>query len=446
MGKSTITQVTTLLNSEKVKERQEGLAALDQFFKRDQDIQHFDSGLKGKGWPVLFQAIFSSLSVERKLHLKTSKGSATALNRLTHGVNTLRSLCERASPYLKYNSVKLVIGYALSLMRGSNDLIDKIALNCVKIIRCLLRHTPHLDHMRDELWLPVLTRAFNVVLGDRLSTSLDEDELASSNNGSDEDELAEDSDLTLSPGPSPAKRKREISGRSTMPRTFSQIPPERDRSLVDVQIEFTSLIAMLLRSSSAPFHLKKYSDLPPVILKRLERFLQLHPHDTSMHYDYLQALLAVLSRSAVNHRLAVVGFALNAWDGLTSLWGSKNKTIKETLTCVFKMLLPFITATHSPAHKPPLGNPARCVGQLWALLDGESDTRWQMEFLNLSSLRLELNEDAGRFRRQPYAASTFRAGWHFDAGQALAWLTLELQADCVATVRTWQYPLSDQLC
>jgi ataxia telangiectasia mutated family protein len=50
-------------------------------------------------------------------------------------------------------------------------------------------------------------------------------------------------------------------------------------------------------------------------------------------------------------------------------------------------------------------------------------------------LRLEvLPSDAEECERGVFVAHTFRAGWHFDSSQALAWALMELQADCAEKV------------
>lgn len=437
MSKSTLSQSLDLLRSDKVKERQEGFASLEDYFQRLHLVQRFDSEGDGKAWIVVFQAIFEAVSKERYTYLNSAKGALTALNRLAHGVGILRSLCERAAPHLKSKPTKLLLMHALTMMRDGNELMPKVTLDYVKIIRCLLRFPPHLEHLRGDTWLSILARAFNVILGDELKTQLS-DNYNSEHEVDIPDEgdsiLEDDTAATSASGGPSTKRKRAAPAPRTASRHSVHTHPERDRSLIEVQIEFTSLIAMLLTSSSAPFHLKDHSYLPSATFGRLARFISLYLNDTSLHYDYLQAVLAALSRLAVNNKHVVTSFAVNAWDDLTSLWGSKNKVIKESLINVFKILFPFLTAARNVEDIQSGSSFARKLGQLWTLLDGASDVRWHQEILNIDALRLELLDDVANSYRQPFVAGTFRAGWHFDAAHALAWSALELQADCAAEV------------
>lgn len=436
MGKATVNQILTLLRSDKIKDRQEAITSLEDYFRLDKTVLSWDTKGDGKAWIVVFQAVFEALAKERHTYLKNAKGSATALNRLASGVTLLRSLCERAVSRLNSKVTKPLLTHALTMMRHGRELIPKIALDYVKIIRCLFCWAPHLAHLRSDMWIFILTRAFNVVLGDDLKTDLDE---GAELEREEDSEMAEDSMLEDDAAPSPstentaAKRKRQIISR-TSTLAFRETASDRDRSLIEVQIEFTSIIAILLKSSSAPFHLPQYSYLPSAIFHRLARFISLYPGDTSLHHDYLLGVLAALSQLAVNNKDAVVSFAFNAWDGLIGLWGSKNKGIKEALVNVLKMVFPFLTAKQDPDSGRTSGGYARQVGQLWSLLDGESDTRWSMENLNLESVRFELSDNSRRGYRKPFVANTLRAGWHFGPGQALAWTTLELQADCIAKV------------
>jgi len=63
------------------------------------------------------------------------------------------------------------------------------------------------------------------------------------------------------------------------------------------------------------------------------------------------------------------------------------------------------------------------------------------ERLTLDALRFELLDpaDSGGLdgASGAFVAQTFRAGWDFNAGQALSWAILELKADCAGKV--WLY-------
>jgi ataxia telangiectasia mutated family protein len=100
------------------------------------------------------------------------------------------------------------------------------------------------------------------------------------------------------------------------------------------------------------------------------------------------------------------------------------------------VLLPYLT-TDQEGHSAGF-HWSDGVQRLWHLLEGEAESRWGIDRLSLDSLRLETaterNDNRTMHEPAAYVAQTYRAGWHFDAGQALAWAVLELQASCAEKV------------
>jgi ataxia telangiectasia mutated family protein len=303
---------------------------------------------------------------------------------------------------------------------------------------------------------------WNIVLGDPVRMNLeddDEDERAerAESLGVDDDdmymdeELDEDEDepmpststqsLKRRRGPSAtpgASSKSQAKSRSrSQPQKRSSQPPSLE------QIECTSLLAILLRFPSAPLLSPTTPYLASSILRRLYRFIEIYPTDTSMHHDYILSVSATLSHLSLNKKQDITKFARGAWDGLVGLWGTKNKRMKEGLVGVLRALFPFYTATdneHSSGGSNGLSSKFDCsdgISRLWILLDGEAESRWGVDGLSLDSLRLEVASAAEGDRedeRGAFAKDTFRAGWHFDAEQAMVWAILDLQADCADKV------------
>ncbi|KAI9509667.1 hypothetical protein F5148DRAFT_1185674, partial [Russula earlei] len=169
------------------------------------------------------------------------------------------------------------------------------------------------------------------------------------------------------------------------------------------------------------------------MLDRLSRFFQLFPTDTSLHPDFIVILSATLSHLALNKRDAVTRFAKRSWDGLLGIWGTKNKTTKESLIVVLRILFPFYTDRCPEAGLASLDfSYLEGVSRLWHLLDGEAESRWGVDGLSLNSLRLSRtgNQPCSASKTGAFVARTFQYGWNFDANQAMTWTILELQADC----------------
>jgi hypothetical protein len=114
--------------------------------------------------------------------------------------------------------------------------------------------------------------------------------------------------------------------------------------------------------------------------------------------------------------------------------------MKESLMAVLRVLFPFLIAP-SNTERAPSFDCADALGRLWQLLDGEAESRWGADRLILDALRLELLDlnDPGSHNssERAFVARTFRAGWDFNAGQALSWAILELKADCAGQV--WMF-------
>ena len=110
--------------------------------------------------------------------------------------------------------------------------------------------------------------------------------------------------------------------------------------------------------------------------------------------------------------------------------------MKEGIIIVLRILFPFVISDNDLSEPNDTQfDCAESIGRLWYLLNGEAESRWGVDCLSLDCLRLELIKSDGRSDETvPFVASTFRSGWSFDEGQALAWAILELQADCANKV------------
>ncbi|EIW79348.1 hypothetical protein CONPUDRAFT_74806 [Coniophora puteana RWD-64-598 SS2] len=409
------------LKSDKVKERQEGISSIRNVFTRDHAVDNLDDTQDGRAWLVVFQAIFTNVLKEKEATAKKS-GAAPALRRLDDAVSCLRWLTLRSVHLLNKKVIKPLMAHLLQMMVDKGELNGHVCLDYLKIIRCVLSWTPHLENLEESTWIDLVKMAFNVVLGDPLRRKLDEclddggeidamdvdDSMYQNDSGVDEEEGA----LTASS----RKRRRDASatpGPSSKRLHSSKTGPTASLE----QIEFTSLLVILLRSPSAPLVASQYPYMPSAILVRMRRFLEKFPGDTSLHHDYLIALQAVLSHYALNQTDEVKRFAQDSWDGLVGLWGTKNKQLKEFLL--------------DTGGGPPSAWSDR-IYRLWHLLNGEADIRWGVDNLLLECIRLEVSTlNKGKNNTEPFICRTFRAGWHFDASQAMAWAVLELQADCV---------------
>lgn len=286
---------------------------------------------------------------------------------------------------------------------------------------------------------------WNVVLGDPMRKSLEEEgeeggsESAVIDEEDDDDCMfVDDPEEGGKPSSSTQSFKRRRAPSATLRPTPSTSKGHMQSRLVPPpsleQIEFSTLLSQLLRFQSAPLLSPNSPHLAAAILQRQRRFVDQYPTDTSMHHDYILGLSSTLSHLSLNKKQDVIAFARGAWDGLVGLWGTKNKRMKEALVCVLRILFPFYTVSEIDPISLPNFNCSDGLSRLWHFLHGEAESRWGVDGLALDSLRLELVSDRTGMPSSAFVRNVFRAGWHFDEGQALTWAILELHADCTYKV------------
>ena len=458
------------LKSEKVTERQQGYSALRATFDRQSVILHFDDGGDGKAWLTIFQALFEAFAKELKSCIAKTAGvfptgpttrESTAIRRLGEVASLVRWLTERSLTRLNYRVLKSLLLHLTHALVHRGELLPPVALPYAKTIKSILTYKPHLHNIRDPVWHDLLALAFNVVVGvvpkRTLFQHLGSDDSDGMDVDSDEEvgmgEGGTHSSAESTAGPSTPGSKRPRQGslprrtafrRGTMPRSSQPVSLE--------QIEFMSIIAILLRSPTAPIldepvakddeareaQLKRKEEdphmFPRLLMNYFSHFLRIYTGDTSLHHDYLIGLSAALSHFTLNCRQVVSVFANDSWHPLVNMWGTKNQRMKEDLVVVFRLLFPLLTA--EPLEGEASVDPTGALASLWSALDGEAQSRWGVHSLSLECLQLRLLHEDRESDKGAFIADTFQYGWHFDGDQALSWATLELQADCAEKVES----------
>ncbi|KZP09916.1 hypothetical protein FIBSPDRAFT_922456 [Athelia psychrophila] len=459
---SNLDKVIRLLKSEKIKERGEGLASLRTVFARDAAVASLDHAGNGKAWLLVFQALFGCVLNEKAALTKTTKAghsikitpSAAASRRLGDAAATVRWLTERSVHLLNKKVTTSLIAHLRQVVINHGELLAPVALDYVKALRCVAGWTPHLEHMSEDDWVDIVQLAWNIVLGDPIRQTLDDGEGVeleeSPDRDVDDDDMYMDDESDGDEGETTSnqsrKRRRAPSATprpSSSKHTFKSTQQASQRKASHShapsleQIECTALLATMLRFPGAPWLSHKYPLLASSLLRRFRRFLEIYPSDTSMHHDYVLSLAAALSQLSLNKKQDVTAFAQVAWNGLVGLWGTKNKRMKEGLVGVLHVLLPFYISNAGFASSTAVGfDCSEGIGRLFHLLSGEAESRWGIDGLSLDAIRLEIVASGKHEQRHQgaFQKSTFRAGWNFDATQALSWVMLQLQADCAYTL------------
>jgi ataxia telangiectasia mutated family protein len=452
------------LGSDKVKDRQEGLAAIREVFSQDRAVENFaieNGTVRHENFMLVFQALFRVVGKEKDLATRSttvkSVSTTAALRRLADAANTLRWLIDRTVSYMNGKVATICTKHLVKFLQESEKIFDTVALDYSKALRSILAYNPHLDYLNEDTWLNIVSLSFNIILGDPIQKRLlGEDEMEVANE-IDSDMYAEDTaEEESDQNPATSKGKKRSRRDNTpmpilSPHKSQKMARKKRHVVVSVsleQVEFTSVLRLLLSAPNAPLlpaesvqevegERETDRDVGWAVLQRLQRFLEMYSADSSLLRDYIAILSSVLEHLLYNKVVAVQAFARATWDSLISLWSTKDKTMKEGLLIVFKQLFPFVTCPPISEQKLPSLDLAEGIGRLWHLLDSEAENRWGVDGLSLDALRLEIFRDEANPRNLEggFVAKTFQAGWNFDAGQALSWAILQLQADCAATVR-----------
>jgi serine-protein kinase ATM len=443
--KKNLSDVLGKLSSAKVKERQEGVAGIRIAFERDSAIDRFDQVGDGKAWLVVFQHLFTVVVNEKSNCLKkTTKNvgtGAAAERRLSEAASVVRWLIERCVQRLGRKPLQAILRHLMQTSVYNGELYSLVALDYLKAIRAIISYAPHLEHLDPDTWTQLVEMAWNVVLDDPVRKSFNDDELLADDELDElDDEMDEDEDEVEEALSSAKKRRRrEASGTPQPPSRSTPFSP-RSQPVSLEKIECAGLLSILLQLPSAPILSKEAEGMNPLatqILDRHLRFIRMYSADTSLHQDFILSLSATLSHLALNKRDAVTNFARQAWDGLLSLWKSRNKNIKEHLLVVLRTLFPFYTSRDPSNSLANQFDYTDGLATLWSILDGELDQRRGFEGLSLDCLRLQLSQSLsqpGPSTNGPFIARTFQRGWNFDNMQAFAWSILELKADCASKV------------
>ncbi|THU87972.1 hypothetical protein K435DRAFT_730265 [Dendrothele bispora CBS 962.96] len=441
MGK--IDDIEALLRHDKITQRKEGVNQIRTYFNRDQNVQrHAQSD--PKRWLTTFQALFVNAGTEKREYY-SKKQSATVQKRLSEVANTIRWLVEQAVTLLNRGTVRSIREHIYSMLTHHGELVQPLVLDYVKALKTLMAYSPHLESTEGEAWKDLVEICFNAILKDPFSTGLEVEEddedhpyrtkrNVSTYTGESErdveDSVGDEDDDDEEMSSTRKRRRRERTPRFPMPSQASYATHQRRSNTsiaVDAeQVAFMDLLCTLVKAKISPILEDKVTC---GILRRLSRFLELYPGDTSLHYDFLQVVMTVLDHVSLNHKMEVVKFAQDSWHNLLGLWSTKNKRLKEGLVCILRVLFPFLVVDEdegSPSHR------VEDIRDLWKLLIDEVDNKRGIDPLSMDSLRLELLESMVDIKdgESAFIAKTFRAGARFDPTQALTWAVLELQADC----------------
>lgn len=439
MSSPNLREVIRLLRSEKVKERQEGLVKIRETFQRPHALRSIDhSNRRDESWLSVFQALFACVFSERPPSKKATEfdGDTAASRRLRDAASVVRFLAEKTCHRINHKVLYPLVVHLQGTINLDGKLLKPVALDYVKALRCLYSFPPHLCRIHPTDWGDLVSLSFAVIANESLNVHLSHDQ---GNEENDDDEADEQSEQVTSEvdadGPSTTRSGTPKRSRPRQIEISRKRPRRNYTSLSTEQIEFMGLINLLMRAPPAP--LLAADVFTRNILHQFYKFFTSHGMDTLAHHDAVTALNHVLRRLDLNARDELTRFGLQMWDPLLSLWGTKNKGMKDEIVISLRILFPYVTR--------PIENSLsfQSIRRLQKLLDGEADSRGANE-LSLDNLRLELRMSD---EYHVFEARCYRYGHQFDPSHALTWAILDLQASCIAKVMSGRFnsclPISD---
>lgn len=385
------------INSEKIKERADGISRVRVFLSSTRQFNALSAD-PSHNWLRSLQDLFNLVIEERNGILR--KHSAPAEKRLEQAATLVRWVVEKVHLVLSRKARKAVFAHLVQMIPVKGKL-QGYALTYLRTIRHLLSYPPHLEHLHSDVWTDIVALCFAGVLGDKIRIGKEYIENAAMDVG--EDGVFEGSlRLTDEDDREPVTRK-----------TASQ-----------EDIELVACIETAFRSKSAPF--LQYST---VIFRKFLRFFRQFESETTAHLPALTALVRAFAELDLNDQEAMRELGPQLWPHILELWSTKNASLKEQVVMALRYLSPFVTF-----QSPDESLVDTKIKPLFDAILSEPTIRWRESFeLDLDLLRVGVDAGSGATTQpQAFHSSTFRIGSGFSEKQAVAWVLLELGADCLA--------------
>ncbi|WVW79405.1 hypothetical protein I302_101374 [Kwoniella bestiolae CBS 10118] len=402
-----------LSTSNKLKDRTQGIELVREIFSNRENLNAFGETARKEGgaaWIAFYQCLFQTVVMEKKLVVKPGAAS-TADKRLADAISLIRWMVERTVHMISKKPFSLLFNHMTRLLVFSNQIFPPAALDYAKALRTLLSYPPHLESLDQTSWKILMNICWSAVLGDEVVI----------------DDAWEDGELVEE---EEGNGGMDIDGFSTQ--AASSKRPGRS-TISQINTELLTLVPILLSSSAAPL-------IPPLptkevmlnlvekpgytLLLKIHRFFNQYPTESSAHLSVLRALNILFTELELNCRDDFLSAGLKLLPQLVSLWGTRNKALREQIVIAIRTLLPFVThktlveSTHATGVRDTLEK----------LMDGlsrETINKWGVEGLDIGVLRLTSSQRG----EGPFQLRGVRAGFDFSHEHAMTWAVLELYTD-----------------
>ncbi|PWN42375.1 hypothetical protein IE81DRAFT_341431 [Ceraceosorus guamensis] len=457
MSQTGLQEALRLLTSDKIKGREEGQTAIRAIFGKRSVCARFDEEDPDRQrWVRVIEALFACAALDKAACMKRGDwqdAPQVAINRVKHSAQTARWLIEQAIAEFRLPAVFAVLQQTFRLLEQRGQPFQPVLLECLQAMGAALSYAPHIDHFDEARWSDTAGLLCNILFKDRLSAKL---------------EQHQEADIRLDGAPQPSPSDGEdgdaapsaqglaTSDRRKRPRSASAANASSQKNVAGPEdVEVMKAIQKLIESTTAP--LCTDAKLGLRLLSKYARFLQTFRTDSTAHLPAMIGLNALLNKLQYNERITVARFAFWSWPSLLAMWPTKNRPLKEQLVVCLRTLLPIVaralacpgpraaglaSSTQSAADVAEQGQRAKCLAQVFELVQTECDHRWAIPPLTLANVDLAHQPGApcaGLEAEHVLLAGTIRPGRGFTAPHALSWAMLELAADAAICIQALGY-------
>jgi ataxia telangiectasia mutated family protein len=259
-------------------------------------VRNNGSSLEGKVWKLVLDSLFQLANADRPIYLKATKRSA-ATSRMSECAKTVLFITEAAVSRVQIGTMKGLFDHIIQILPTSTGLIEPLALNYLKAMRCALEIQSHAEHLRDS-WRQLLV--FCVDSLDRFLEPI-------------VDENASNSRSTVR-----SSHTSSVFGSIDRPSKTTLSPLETD--------ELVACIKCLHLASNGDVH-----SLADKSIDSLINYLELTTSYGRAHVDALLALNLILERISRSDIELTTVTAKRLIPILTNLWSFKSSHLRDEI-------------------------------------------------------------------------------------------------------------------
>ncbi|KAJ9474748.1 Serine/threonine-protein kinase TEL1 [Pseudozyma hubeiensis] len=398
------------IRSDKIKDRQSGLEALEHIFSDSNNVVDLDPKQDGKPWLKVFQALFACVLAEKAACIR--KGSfldaqPVALARLQRAAQMLRSLVDKAAPLLTRKVVKALITHILQMINHRGTLLRPVAPAYISALCAVLSHQHHVDHLDPEDWRAAASICFDILLGRDLD--------------------------------SPSGSSDATAWLASLPSSPTLAAHQRGLSLEDTVT--AECLRHLLASTVAPLLGSDGHGLS--LLADYTRFFLTFPVESSAHLPAITGLVALVEHLELNHPYSVLLASLALRSSIVALWKTKNHLLKKRTLLFLRIVVPLLASfaggqseiapsQDGASSQAIRSNATMFLQEVHDLLLRDPDTRWALDPIKMDALVFHWpaqKESSSRQSRSVLSNAAFGLGPVSKEQDSLAWCRIGLQVD-----------------